>query len=806
MAEDQTPMKQEILESLLTPSEEVIVKDYEVRQLESLSAKLKEIINDKSSPFDNLPDFEPSEPQFSADFFELVSKIEEDGAETAIQSGMNLEILATWIANAKKIRKIRDEEDKNRLRSNMTKLKSDSSFSSYDKFKVPPTPAAIQLSDASSIAARPRINWAEPDSDVESEIEAKDWDKVSLLTHPRDKQKLIDDATSRETIPTKEQIDAAVKLIEGYGARKDPQSIDILRGNLARAVKSGLRLSVNALGLGSMSQARMNGDISSQGDVGPDPNQCIGQIAKGEAKSAQSKDEGPVKNNMRAEILSEDEMIAKRKIAEQDLVNGKLDLGSGNVVNKGGVRCITISSEMAVFIAERSSFQRLYLAVMKEALSVEIKKPNGLIPDADLAMLIFEAENLQQTPSTNLELFYEPTAFSVFMSSFPGMNDGTNLEAKIRNATRDATNIGYFARLGSFLESAVLQKNESYKSFLVRMITEQNKLKSLPVPPNLNLPALGFAVADDGVPQLLKGGFVCYKALQEIRYRRSAEPMVIQFVTDEVIIRAANGVVTKEEVEDILAKLKHAGFDGRPPKVNPNRSTGNGNASPSDQMHAYYSNQQTSKKKQQPPPGRGRAAQTDFENSQKVRSKSPERKLGMYKKFVNMLDGKLANYAVVAQEVHDEVKASMDGESFFLADDSGKLLIPLKFTQGNKSDRLSSIFNFNLPERAYVGLQLIRDICFGGIPTGTDGKRTLSPLGEMYKEAHDPTWRINRVVTATDPGVDKSKSRKKNGANARGKGGKGGDSSRANASVTSPANEEEEEVPALTGALTRFGK
>jgi hypothetical protein len=171
-----------------------------------------------------------------------------------------------------------------------------------------------------------------------------------------------------------------------------------------------------------------------------------------------------------------------------------------------------------------------------------------------------------------------------------------------------------------------------------------------------------------------------------------------------------------------------------------------------------------------------------------------------------MLDGKLANYAVVAQEVHDEVKASMDGESFFLADYSGKLLIPLKFTQGYKSDRLSSTFNFNLPERAYVGLQLIRDICFGGIPTGTDGKRTLSPLGEMYKEAHDPTWRINRVVTATDPGVDKSKSRKKNGANARGKGGKGGDSSRANASVTSPANEEEEEVPALTGALTRFGK
>ena len=813
MAEDQTPMKQEILESLLTPSEDVIVKDNEVRQLESLSAKLKEIISDKSSPYDDFPDFEPSEPQFSADFFELVSKIEEDGAETAIQSGMNQEILENWIANAKEIRRIRDEEDKNRLRSNMTKLKSDSSSSSYDKFKVPPAPAATQLSNASSLAARPRKNWADSDSDVEAEAEisARDWDKVSLPAHPRDKQKLIDDATSREIVPSKEQVDAAVKLIEGYGARKDPKSIDILRGNLARAVKPGLRLPINALGLGSMSQARMNGDISSQGDVGPDPNQCIGQIAKGEAKSAQSKDEGPVKNNMRAEILSEDEMSAKRKIAEQDLVNGKLDLGSGNIVNKGGVRCITISSEMAVFIAERLSFQRHYLAVMKEALQVEIKKPNGLIPDADLAMLILEAENLQQTPSTNLELFYEPTAFSAFMSSFPGMNDGTNLEAKIRNATRDATNIGYFARLGSFTEGAVLQKNESYKSFLVRMITEQNKLKSLPVPPNANLPALGFVVADDGVPQLLKGGFVCYKALQEIRYRRSAEPMVIQFVTDEVLIRAANGLVTQDEVEDILAKLKHAGFDGRPSKVNSNRSNGSGNVTPNDQMHANYSSQERlNRQQQQPPPGRGRAPQNVSDDSKKLRSKSPERKLGIYKKFVSMMDGKLANYAVVAQEVHDEVKASMDGESFFLADERGKLLIPLKFTQGNKSDRLSSIFNFNLPERAYVGLQLLRDICFGGIPTGTDGKRALSSLGEMYKEAHDSSWHTNRIVTATDPGAEKSKFRKKTGANARGKGGKGGkggDSSRANASVTNTAlEEEEEEVPALTGALTRFGK
>ena len=122
------------------------------------------------------------------------------------------------------------------------------------------------------------------------------------------------------------------------------------------------------------------------------------------------------------------------------------------------------------------------------------------------------------------------------MSSFPGMNDGTNFEAKIRNLTRDATNIGDFARLGSFQESCVLQKNESWKGFLVRMITDQNKLKSLPVPPNVNLNALGYVVCDDGVPQLLKDSFVCFYALQEIRYRRSAEPIVIQFITDDMLL------------------------------------------------------------------------------------------------------------------------------------------------------------------------------------------------------------------------------------------------------------------------------
>jgi hypothetical protein len=137
---------------------------------------------------------------------------------------MNQEILEKWIAHAKEIRRIRDEDDENRLRSNLTKLKSDSSSSSYDEFNVPPTPAAAQLSDASSLAARPRKNWADTDSDVEAEadIMARDWDKVSLLAQPRDKQKLIDDATSREIAPSKEQVDAAVKLIVGYGARKDP--------------------------------------------------------------------------------------------------------------------------------------------------------------------------------------------------------------------------------------------------------------------------------------------------------------------------------------------------------------------------------------------------------------------------------------------------------------------------------------------------------------------------------------------------------------------------------------------------------
>jgi len=196
MTEDQTTMKQEILESLLTPLEDVIVKDHEIRHLESLSAKLKEIISDKSSPYDGFPNFEPSEPQFSADFFELVSKIEEDGAELAIQRGMNQEILEQWIANAKEIRKIRDDEDKNRLRLNLTKVSSESP-SSYDKFKVPPSPAAPQVSGSSLLETRPRRYWGDPDSDTDAEAEAKiarDWGKVSLPSHSKDKHKLIDDA------------------------------------------------------------------------------------------------------------------------------------------------------------------------------------------------------------------------------------------------------------------------------------------------------------------------------------------------------------------------------------------------------------------------------------------------------------------------------------------------------------------------------------------------------------------------------------------------------------------------------------
>jgi len=799
MAEDQTPMKQEILESLLTPSEDVIVRDHEdreVRHLESLSAKLKEIISDKSSPYDDFPNFEPSEPKFSADFFELVSKIEEDGAELAIQRGMNQEILEQWIANAKEIRKIRDEEDKNRLRLNLTKVPSESP-SSYDKFKVPPTPAAPQVSGSSSLATRPRRNWGDPDSDTDAEAEAqiaRDWGKVSLLSHSKDKQKLIDDATSRATVLTKEQVDAAVNLIEGYGARKDPQSIELLRANFARVVKSGLRISENALGLCSMSQARINGEISSQGDVGPDPDQCVGQIAKGEAKSSLSREEGLVSKNMRAEIFTEEELLAKRKLVEHDLVNGKLNFGLGCVINKAGVRCITISSDIAVYAAERLAFQRTYLAALKEGIKLEIKKPNGLIPDADLALLLLEAENLQITPSTNLELLYEPTSFSAFMSSFPGMNDGINLEAKIRNVTRDATNIGYFARLGSFQESCVLQKNEGWKDYLVRMIKDQKKLKSLSLPPNANLSALGYVVCDDGVPLLLKGGFVCYKALQEIRYRRSAEPMVMQFVTDELLIRAGNGMVTIEEVEDVLAKLKAAGFDGRPPKVN--RGTANGIGSPLDQVHGHFSNQQLAKKQQQqkqqqvPPPGRGRAQQTNSE-TQKVRSNSPERKLGIYKKFVVSMEGKLANYPKIADAIQEIVKKELNDETIFVEDDQGHVIIPLKFSQGNRSDRLRPSLHGKLPERAFVGFQVLRDIYFGGALAHNSSQRVLTPQGEMYKAEHDTSWRTNLIAEAPE----KKRAKKKNAA---------GDDSRANACVT--VLEDDKEVPALTGALTRFGK
>ena len=73
---------------------------------------------------------------------------------------------------------------------------------------------------------------------------------------------------------------------------------------------------------------------------------------------------------MRAEIFAEDELIAKRKLAERDLVNGKLDFGLGSVVNKAGVRCIKISSDIAVNTAERLSFQRTHLASLKEAIQI----------------------------------------------------------------------------------------------------------------------------------------------------------------------------------------------------------------------------------------------------------------------------------------------------------------------------------------------------------------------------------------------------------------------------------------------------
>jgi hypothetical protein len=122
-------------------------------------------------------------------------------------------------------------------------------------------------------------------------------------------------------------------------------------------------------------------------------------------------------------------------------------------------------------------------------------------------------------------------------------------------------------------------------------------------------------------------------------------------------------------------------------------------------------------------------------------------------------------------------------------DDQGKVAIPLKFSQGNRSDRLRPSLHGKLPERAFVGFQVLRDICFGGAQVHNSSQRVLTPQGEMYRTECDTSWGTNRVAEPTD---DRRKKKK---------GTAGSDSSRANASVTETVIENEGVPP-----LTRFEK
>ncbi len=77
-------------------------------------------------------------------------------------------------------------------------------------------------------------------------------------------------------------------------------------------------------------------------------------------------------------------------------------------------------------------------------------------------------------------------------------------------------------------------------------------------------------------------------------------------------------------------------------------------------------------------------------------------------------------------------KSEQKGATIFVEDDQGNIVIPLKFTTGNRSDKLGPVLNGKLSEEAFAGFQLPRDICFGGVPDG-NGNRLLTHTGEKYR-------------------------------------------------------------------------
>ena len=265
----------------------------------------------------------------------------------------------------------------------------------------------------------------------------------------------------------------------------------------------------------------------------------------------------------------------------------------------------------------------------------------------------------------------------------------------------------------------------------------------------------------------------------------------MQIIPDELVERAAKGLVSYDEINEILEKLKVAKIDGRPRGGTRNPRDGSG--SPLDQVHAYSLNQQEQKRSQQPERRGRRNDQSDSETPRtRPRSQSPERKLGFYKAFVDSLNGNLTRYASIAETVQGITKKELNGEAIFAEDAEGRLIIPLKFVPGNRSNRLSPALHGKLPEKAFCGFQVLRDICFGGA-TDRSGNRELTQYGQKYKDEHNSNWCIaNQTVEA-----------RKEGNSGKKKGRGGSQHSRANASLAETALDDDD-VPLLTSASVRF--
>ena len=790
MAEEQTPIKQETFdeahESLaasLTPRD--VSRDYEIRCLEVQLETLKRTLSDDSSPFHNMPTFTPSTLTFPNELHEMIRDIENDGWETAIEGGLTHQMMEEAITTAQALKKKRDERDKARLSEIMkTKQLSPSPYARFNNL-------ARLIDGKQSDGGQMSISPAAVDETKFENPTAKDWDKLAPQTLPSDQQRIVNQANSRPTIPTKLQIEAASKLLTGYINRENPRALNFLRADFARTAQSGLQSNIEVLGMSSIESKHASGDISTRGDEGQNPELCSGQAAR-ETQSLSSRDEGLQDTGMRATILSDEEAAERKKAAEHVLIHGELNFGIGSIVNSNGVRCIRMSHETALLIAERRSFQKLYLAALISALELEKKKVDGLLPDAEIDLLLETARSWEIKPTNNIEFLYNPSPFSVFLSANAGMNDGTNLEAKIRSCTQDIQQLGFFTNAGTFLGECVLRKQESYKEFWVRMRKAQAALAEFPPPPGINLEELGFIVEKDGTPRLFKGKFTNFKFLQEVRHRRSAEAAVMQIIPDELIERAAQGNVSADEINEILEKLKAAKIDGRPPKSARNSREVNG--SPLDQTHGHLSLQE--RKQQQ---RRGRGAESDNPNG-RARSNSPDRKLGFYKSHVESLQGNLARYPSIAEVIQRITKSELKGATIFVEDDQGNVVIPLKFTTGNRSDKLGPALNGKLSEKAFAGFQLLRDICFGGVPDGK-GNRLLTPTGEKYRIECNSTWRTNRL-TESNPNSSNSGQRTHKGG--RGGGGGGGHNARANASVGASVLADDDDTPPLRNANGRF--